>query len=135
MNIQFSVLSEKKTVLGFLRLLKNVLTSEEFDLDDDLIIIVSKKSGFEEYSTSYTLNDLSYDAADIVCKLNELELENYSETLIDKDNVDPPLLMVFGKEINDKLVYIKLKIRNEKKVICVSFHYAERDMDFPYRIK
>ncbi len=102
-DIQFSVLSEKKIVLGFLQLLKTVLNSEDFHSNDDLIIIISRKIGHEEYSTPYTLNNLGYDADDIVRNLKELELENYSETLIDKDDGEPPLLMVFGKEINKRL--------------------------------
>lgn len=59
----------------------------------------------------------------------------YSETLIDKDNLEPPLLFVFGKNINAKQVYIKLKIKGnqEKLVLCVSFHYAEREMKFPFQ--
>jgi len=55
--------------------------------------------------------------------------------LIDKDDDKPPLLFVFGKDINAKLVYIKLKIKGEtdKKVLCLSFHYAKYDMKFPYK--
>ena len=61
-------------------------------------------------------------------------LKEYSETKFDNDDSDPPLLYVFGKMINNKLVYIKLKIRNNKRkcVICISFHYARDKMDFPY---
>lgn len=61
--------------------------------------------------------------------------EEYSESVFDKDNNDPIWLHVFGKEINKRLIYIKLKIResNCKRVICVSFHYAKNNMFFPYR--
>lgn len=131
--ILFSVISERKAVIDFLQLLKNILESEEFDLNNDLIIITSKKGGLEKFSTPYTLVELGYTADDVADTLRTLELDNYSETLIDKDNDDPPLLMVFGKDISDKLIYIKLKIRGERKIICVSFHYAERDMIFPYK--
>ena len=43
-----------------------------------------------------------------------MAVEEYSETKIDKDDLDPPLLFVFGKSINRKLVYIKLKIKGDK---------------------
>ena len=129
----FSVISERKAVVDFLRMLKNILESKEFDSDSDLIIITSKKNGLEKFSTPYTLVKLGYTADDVVDTLRLLKIDNYSETLIDKDNDDPPLLMVFGKDICGELIYIKLKIRGERKVICVSFHYAERDMNFPYR--
>lgn len=121
--------------MNFLQLLKSILESIEFDSDNDLIIITSKKSGMEKFSTPHTLVELGYTADDVADTLRSLELDNYSETLIDKDNDDPPLLMVFGKDISGRLIYIKLKVRGERKVICVSFHYAEKDMDFPYRKK
>lgn len=48
--------------------------------------------------------------------------------------MNPPLLFVFGKDINGRLVYVKLKIKgnNKKRVLCVSFHYAKEPMKFPY---
>ena len=69
-----------------------------------------------------------------VDKLKELTVEEYSETKIDKDDLDPPLLWVFGKNIHRQLVYIKLKIKENQSrhVLCVSFHYAKEKMKFPY---
>ena len=63
-----------------------------------------------------------------------MTIQEYSETLVDKDNLNPPLLFVFGKDINEKQVYIKLKIKGNqaKYILCVSFHYAEEMMTFPY---
>ena len=101
----------------------------------DLIIIRSgKPNGKEQYSTRYTLLDLEYDTYDVAERLQELTIQEYSETLVDKDNVNPPLLFVFGKDINEKQVYIKLKIKGAaiKQVLCVSCHYAEEPMCFPY---
>ena len=68
-----------------------------------------------EHSTPYTLLDLDYDIEDVVDRLKELTVEEYSETKIDKDDLDPPLLFVFGKNINRKLIYIKLKIKGDQK--------------------
>lgn len=77
--------------------------------------------------------DLDYDAEDIVNRLKELKVEEYSETKIDTDDINPPILFVFGKDIDGKLIYVKLKIRDQQKqVICVSFHYAKNKMEFPY---
>lgn len=48
-------------------------------------------------------------------------------------DVNPPILFVFGKGIDGKLIYVKLKIRDQQKqVVCVSFHYAKDKMEFPY---
>lgn len=104
-------------------------------MDTDFELIRKKKYGEEQkYSTPYTLLDLEYDVGDVVERLKELTVDEYSETKIDKDDPNPLLLFVFGKDINNKLVYIKLKIKGEaqKYVLCVSFHYAKEKMTFPY---
>lgn len=94
----------------------------------------SKPKKEKQYSTPYTMLCLEYDKTDIVEQLKELTLKNYSETLIDKDDANPPLLFVFGKTINNQQIYIKLKIKEKpsKYVLCVSFHYAKYKMHFPY---
>lgn len=78
--------------------------------------------------------DLDYDAWDVIERLKELKVSEYSETKIDRDDVNPPILFVFGKDINNKLVYVKLKIKGDQQryVLCVSFHYAKEEMTFPY---
>lgn len=134
-SIKLSIRSKEKEIIEFLEKLKNILQSEEFNLDRDFTIVKSnKKNGKEKFSTKYTLLDLDYDASDIVERLKELTIREYSETLVDKDDVNPPLLFVFGKDINDKQIYIKLKIKGSQTghVLCVSFHYAEERMSFPY---
>ena len=132
--IKIPIRSEKKTVKAFLEELKEVLGAEDFNIDNNLLIIKSSKDEIE-YSTNYTMMDLDYDSSDIVERLKELTVSEYSETLIDKEDDKPPLLFVFGKDINSKLIYIKLKIKGEtkKKVLCLSFHYAKHNMDFPYK--
>ena len=132
--IKIPIQSQKTVVKAFLEELKEILGDEDFDIDKNLLIIRSRKDEIE-YSTNYTLVDLEYDSFDVVERLKELIVAEYSETLIDKDDDKPPLLFVFGKDINAKLVYIKLKIKGEtdKKVLCLSFHYAKYDMKFPYK--
>ncbi len=133
-NIFLSYQSKKREVEAFLDELHRLVGKEDFDINTDLILIRKKKQGNEQkFSTHYTLLDLDYDAEDIVDRLKELKVEEYSETKIDKDDVNPPALFVFGKDINGRLIYIKLKIRDQKKqVLCVSFHYAKNRMEFPY---
>ena len=133
-GIFLSIQSKKREVIAFLEELKELLGKEDFDIDLDLTLIKKKKVDDEEHSTPYTLLDLDYDAWDVVERLKELTVAEYSETKIDKDDLDPPLLFVFGKDINRKLVYVKLKIRGSqrRRVLCVSFHYARDPMKFPY---
>ena len=126
--------SKRREVIDFLKELNGLLGKDDFDIDTDLILIRKSKPDDEEHSTPFTLLDLDYDARDIVDRLKELTVEEYSESKIDKDDLDPPLLFVFGKDISGKLVYIKLKIKGDqkKRILCVSFHYAKEKMTFPY---
>lgn len=133
-KIKIPIHSEKKDVKKFLKELKEILNIDDFNIDQDITIIKSKKDEIE-YSTQYLMLDLEYDTSDIVERLRELTVSEYSETLMDKDDDKPPLLFVFGKDINSRLVYIKIKIKGErsKRVLCLSFHYAKHDMSFPYK--
>ncbi len=133
-DIFLSTQSKKGEVVAFLEELKELLEKEYFDIDSDFTLIIKKKGDDEEHSTPYTLLDLDYDTWDVVERLKELTVSEYSETKIDKDDLNPPLLFVFGKEINGKLIYVKLKIKGDPKrrVLCVSFHYAADSMRFPY---
>lgn len=72
--------------------------------------------------------DLDYDTSDIVERLKELTLAEYSETLIDKDDSNPPLLFVFGKSIDNKLVYIKLKIKGNTSKRYYVYHFIMQDI-------
>lgn len=134
-TIFLSFISKKKEVSIFLDELKSLLGKEEFDIDTDITLIRKKKKGDDQkFSTLYTMLDLDYDTNDVVDRLKELSIAEYSETKIDKDDLNPPLLFVFGKGINNKLVYVKLKVKGnqQKCILCVSFHYAKEDMEFPY---
>ena len=116
--------------------MKSILSSEAFNADTDIFIIKKPKEGKDHlFSTYFTLLDLEYDTQDVINTLSNLTVDNYSETVFDKDDNNPILLHVFGKEINSRMVYIKLKIRetDRKCIICVSFHYAKKRIVFPYR--
>ena len=134
MIIFLSIQSKKREVAAFLDELKMFLEKGDFNIDTDFILIRKNKRDDIEHSTPYTLLDLDYDIEDVIDRLKELTVEEYSETKIDKDDLDPPLLFVFGKDINRRLIYIKLKMKGDQKkhVLCVSFHYAKDKMKFPY---
>lgn len=132
--IFLSVRSKKREVTAFLKELQYLLKSSDFNINTDFILIRKNKQEDKEHSTPYTLVDLEYDTEDVVDRLKELTVGEYSETKIDRDDSEPPLLFVFGKRINGKLIYIKVKIKDNSKriVLCVSFHYAKNKMMFPY---
>lgn len=134
-TVFLSTQSKKKEVIAFLDELKMLLEKEDFNINTDFVLIRKAKQGDDQkYSTPYTLLDFDYDVEDVVERLKELTVEEYSETKIDKDDTNPLLLFVFGKRIDKKLVYVKLKIKQEQQryVLCVSFHYAKDKMTFPY---
>ncbi len=133
-NIKNRIRSDKRDVMAFLEKLRKIMEHSHFDIDKDLTLIRARKRGREKYSTPYTLLDLDYDISDVADRLMELTVGDYSETVIDKDDDNPPLLFVFGKQVNNKQVYIKLKIKGDppSHIVCVSFHYAEHDVVFAY---
>ncbi len=132
-SIYLGCQSKKREVEAFLNELHTLLEKTDFDPDVHLILVKKTKHGENNvFSTPYTLLDLDYDTEDVIDRLKELKLEEYSETKIDADDTNPPLLFVFGKDIDGKLIYVKLKIREQRQVVCVSFHYAKEKMIFPY---
>ena len=132
-SIFLSYQSKKREVIAFLDGLHKLFRRNDFDINTDLTLISKPKQGNEQkFSTPYSLLDLDYDTEDVVDRLKELKVEEYSETKIDKNDVNPPMLFVFGKDVNGKLIYVKLKVREQQQVVCVSFHYAKGKMVFPY---
>lgn len=119
----------------FLKQLRNVLSASTFDIEQDIVLIQKRKPADQmRFSTPFTLVDLDFSVEDVVVVLKELELGDYSETLFDKKNDQPPLLFVFGKDLRGNTVYIKVKVKRVERdcVLCVSFHYAQYPMNHPY---
>ena len=68
---------------AFLTELKDLLGRDDFDIDTDMTLIRRKKQGDDQkYSTPYTLLELDYDMEDVVNRIKELTVEEYSETKI-----------------------------------------------------
>ena len=68
--------------------------------------------------------------------LSSLRVSDFSEARLDADDPNPPILMIFGKKINNREIYIKIKNRESEdlhQVICVSFHYSQWEMMYPYK--
>ena len=126
--------TNKNDVKKFLEKLHDILNSAGFDINSNFVLIQATKPGEDlKFSTMYTLMDLGYDAEDVVEVLRALTFQDYSETLLDTGDANPPILLVFCKVLNKKEVYIKIKIRELlNNVICISFHYAKHSMNRPY---
>lgn len=127
----------------FIKTLIDILNNAEctFILKRDR---ASERNKPDKFTNRQTLADLSYDDEDVKHELISLKAENYVESLEDKNpyfNDEP--FRVFVKKIEFKEsvtkkstmdVYIKVKIKSieNKIVVCVSFHRAQFDFNFPY---
>ena len=86
MNLK--IVSSRDDVDIFLRELKEILVNPNFDVLRDLDILLKKRSeaATDPYSTENTLLALDFDKNDVIHQLMALELSEYLETFIDKDN-------------------------------------------------
>ena len=136
MEINFT--SPKEKVIKFLLELKKIMSHRNFDVNKDLDVILKKKNenSLDPYTTQNTLLKLDFDKNDIADTLKKLTVEEYIETGKDRKDISSPEFYIFGKEVQGKLIYIKIKIRDKinHKVFCVSFHFAKYPIsNFPYK--
>ena len=126
------IISSEEEVKTFLFELKEILTDPAFNVDVDLDILLKKKteSAIDPYTTGNTLLELEFDSNDVVNQLISLEVSEYKETIVDDLGSERPPFFAFAKQIKNKDVYVKVKIRDREnhKIFCVSFHFAR----FPF---
>ena len=130
----------RKTIDEFLVEMKGILCNEKFNPDRDFLFIEEREQDEpdDEYTNANTMVALEYDTADIIEELKTLTIQEYYETMVDTVSKDLSFWHVFGRKIQGKDVYIKVRIKKNKKgskfVFCISFHFARHIMaDFPYR--
>jgi hypothetical protein len=123
-----SQLDSKENVILFLIELRRILTSCDFDINNDLDILPKKanENPLDPYTTANTLAELEFDKNDVKEQLLSVDVRDYVETIIDDKDDSLPPFFVFCKEIQKRDVYIKVKIRDRinGKIFCVSFHFA-----------
>lgn len=114
----------------FLQELKRILNEKQAQL-----IIVEREDKPEGYNLSDCKAELGIDEECIKEYLKNLTLEEYVETCDDERNKNSNAYYIFGKTIMKRELYIKVKIQSyDKKIIlCMSFHFAENKMRFPYK--
>ena len=136
MEINFT--SPKEKVIKFLLELKKIMSHRNFDVNKDLDVILKKKNenSLDPYTTQNTLLKLDFDKNDVADTLKKLTVEEYIETGKDRKDISSPEFYIFGKEVQENLIYIKIKIRDKinHKVFCISFHFARYPIsNFPYK--
>lgn len=134
LSITLPVTKRRKDVENFLKQLNSIIDDDEFDVNKNLFITRMLNDDGTQFSNKYLMIDLEYDESDIINRLKELKVENFIEARIDINNVNPPELYIFGMNINEREVYIKLKVRYEpnKQIVCISFHYAQRNLEYQF---
>lgn len=129
----------KKNIEGFLLEMKEIITNERFDIDRQFQFIQQRENNDpnDEYTNQNTLLELEYDRFDVINELKTLTVKNYCESVYDTLADGICFLHVFGKRIQDRDIYIKVRIKTDhvdKRVFCISFHFARHPLaNFPYR--
>lgn len=122
-------IESKGAVNTFLNELQKMLLDPNMEL-----ILQTREDKPDEYTTDYCLEELNYDKLDVIKELLQLNIKNYVETCDDIRNKKSNRFYVFGKIIQKRDIYIKVKIEsyNNKKILCMSFHFAEYPLKRKY---
>ena len=89
---------------------------------------------YERSKNYQTLLCLDINRSEVESILQTLVVEEYSEGPIKNNMPNLPDLWVFGKEIKGKEIYIKIhEGMSETSPICISFHIAEYQMNYPLK--
>ena len=81
-----------------------------------------------------TMLQLEYSVEHVKKELRELELSHYVGGPLLETLYKGAAMWVFGKWIQSKEIYIKITMgRPSDKVLCISFHFAERSLNYPYK--
>jgi hypothetical protein len=116
--------TSEDNVREFLRNFKGIMTNGKRGLD-----IIPREE------TNQTIIELGLTRKNVVDEILSLTILNYS-TGPEQDYGRPGLIWTFGKNIMQHEIYIKLKIAqigNERIAKCISFHKANRRIDYPLR--
>lgn len=116
--------SQVNDINKFLKDLKEIINREDFDYKKHFILKKRNNDLSDDIHTNYnTLMLLNYTTEDIIRELKDLTVDDYYETIMDCIGTDC-LLYVFIKKIKEVKIYIKLTIRNNKIIFCISFHVS-----------
>ena len=79
--------------------------------------------------------DLELSQNDLTKHIEKLSVSNYSGCADGESMHGGSIMWVFGKIIKTHEIYIKITIGDFNKApICISFHFSEGPMSYPYQI-
>lgn len=83
-----------------------------------------------------TLLDLEITPSKRIEIISKLEVEDYSQGPLEETLYGGSDMWVFGKKVKKKEAYIKITMGlPNNKTICISFHIAEKQMNYPFKNK
>ena len=101
-------------------------------LDDENFLLVRRK----DRKNARTLTALGYTQKTVQQELKTLTFENFYKGP-EANEAYPGHIMVFGKQIGGREVYIKLALTDQSGkrplAVCISFHFAEHPLTYPFR--
>lgn len=105
---------------------------QDFHIKMDIWGIVIRDDRGKNTQTLFDL-EITKDYRNKVLK--SLIVEDYSEGPKEEKLYGGAAMWVFGKIIKGKEIYIKITMGvSGAKVICISFHIAEYQMTYPYKL-
>ncbi len=120
-------IASKEEIKAFLELIKKIVSSKQFSISTQMVLDLNKPEN------NITLSDLEYDIKNVLNEIKSLTISNYYQSVPDLNRKDDIPYHVFFKNIGTKEIYIKIKVKNNKIIICKSFHRAEFSHGkFPY---
>jgi hypothetical protein len=96
------------------------------------VIIRTDRTNNKNLLTRLKLEINNTDIRRILC---ELTCEDYSDGPISDKLYNISDMWIFGKTIKKREVYIKIQLgRPGSSTICISFHFSEYQMKYPFKI-
>ncbi len=81
-----------------------------------------------------SLHDLEISPAKRKEIIQSIIIEDYSEGPLEEKMRGILPMLVFGKEVRNKEVYIKISMGiSDNSAVCISFHIAEHPMNYPLK--
>jgi len=81
-----------------------------------------------------SLHDLEISPAKRKEIIQSIIIEDYSEGPLDEKMRGILPMWVFGTEVRNKEVYIKISMGiSDNSAVCISFHIAEHPMNYPFK--
>jgi hypothetical protein len=93
--------------------------------------LVFRKDG----STQNTMSILGYTKTNVHAELLQLTSADYNKHEGDRNQPSSPQVWIFGKQIQGKEIYIKIKKhRAGTKGVCISFHESKWALTYPHKL-